>query len=126
MPTFGGAIQFAYLPGSHSGFISEAIKSPSALSGNHWFLDAPPIIVADDIAIGIRFDARELTDLSVKGDVRQRQLEIDAGLFNQFVPALDATGRVLGVIVTQPHVDGRERRLIDQLGPAIDQLEHRI
>src|SRR5436190_19550815 len=35
MPTLGGAIQDAYSPVSVTGFISEAMKSPSAVEGNH-------------------------------------------------------------------------------------------
>ena len=35
MPTFGGAIQPANLPGSVTGFISASMKSPSAFDGKH-------------------------------------------------------------------------------------------
>ena len=35
MPTFGGEIQDAYWPVSVTGFISEAMKSPSAVDGSH-------------------------------------------------------------------------------------------
>jgi NAD(P)-dependent dehydrogenase (short-subunit alcohol dehydrogenase family) len=35
MPTLGGAIQGANLPGSVTGFISEAMKSPSSVDGSH-------------------------------------------------------------------------------------------
>ena len=35
MPTFGGEIQPANLPGSITGFISASMKSPSAFDGSH-------------------------------------------------------------------------------------------
>src|SRR6185312_14933149 len=38
MPTLGGEIHEANLPGSVTGVISEAIKSPSSVDGTHSFL----------------------------------------------------------------------------------------
>src|ERR1700678_3879911 len=35
IPTLGGAIQLANVPGSLTGFISSVMKSPSALDGSH-------------------------------------------------------------------------------------------
>ena len=51
MPTFGGAIQPANLPGSHSGFISDWMKSPSAVVGSHSSLLAVPFLAGDHLAI---------------------------------------------------------------------------
>src|SRR5687768_16288306 len=43
MPTLGGAIQPAKLPGSVSGFIRLATKSPSSVDGSHSVLRLPHV-----------------------------------------------------------------------------------
>src|SRR5918996_3715575 len=54
MPTFGGEIQEAYWPASVTGFISEAMKSPSCDEGNHsplrWFQVASSISTPSGVA----------------------------------------------------------------------------
>src|SRR3984893_8954487 len=70
--------------------------------------------------------ALELTDGAMKSDVRQHQPEGDTGTFDDLVPAIDAALAVGGIVVTQAHVDGGERRLIHPLDLAIDELEHRV
>ena len=40
MPTFGGEIQLAYSPASVTGFIREAMKSPSWVDGSQSLLRA--------------------------------------------------------------------------------------
>ena len=58
--------------------------------------------------------------------MRQRQAEIDADALDDLVEALDALGAVAGVVVAEPHVERGQRRLVDQLDLAIDELQHRI
>src|SRR5579863_485342 len=53
----------------------------------------------------------EFADLAMEADMRQRELEGDAGLADRFVPAVDTALAVGGVVVAQPHIDGSERRL---------------
>src|SRR6266849_1417542 len=63
---------------------------------------------------------------AVEGDVRQLELEVDANALDDLVPAVEAALAIGGVVVAQPHIDGGERRLVDALDLAVDQLEHRI
>ena len=50
MPTLGGAIHEANWPGSLTGFISEAMKSPSATDGSHLSFSLPQVAVVDQHA----------------------------------------------------------------------------
>jgi hypothetical protein len=110
MPTFGGAIQLAYLPGFTSGFISDWMKSPSAWVGSQ-FVAALVHSRRDQVAIRIEVLDRENTPiLRLNAFVRQLHLEVDAGfsmiLFQRPTPPAAS----LHVIVAQAHVDRRQRR----------------
>src|SRR5579863_4104339 len=72
---------------------------------------AVPGRIVDDNACRRYFHVFEFADLAVEADMRQRELERDAGLANRLVPTVDAALAVGGVVVAQPHIDGGERRL---------------
>ena len=94
MPTFGGAIQDANLPGSLTGFISEAMNAPSLAEGSHSSLLFRPGRLVEQHAGRRGLDILELADVAVEGDMRQRQTEIHAGALDDLVEALDALGAI--------------------------------
>ena len=55
MPTRGGAIQLANLPGSVTGCISAAMKSPSSFDGSHLLLRPVPRRLVDNRPLGDAF-----------------------------------------------------------------------
>src|SRR4051812_44644865 len=56
-----------------------------------------PFGVAQDDSLRRGVDIAKFADLAVERGVRQFEAEIDAGFFDDLVPALDALGAVLGV-----------------------------
>jgi hypothetical protein len=126
MPMRGGAIQLAYWPGSTQGFISDWMNAPSASFGSQ-----PPCCAAHCASLSSfagRADAvaAELADAPVEALVRLREAEVDAGLLDHLVPAVDAALAVGDVVVEQPAVDGAQRRhvFVDQL--AVDDARHAV
>src|SRR3954452_21147511 len=85
-----------------------------------------PFGVAENDAFRRSVDVPELADLAMERGMRQFEAELDAGFFDDLVPALDALGAVGRVVVAQPHVERGQRRFIDQSYLAIDQLQHLI
>src|ERR1700733_5300867 len=89
-------------------------------------LVAVPGRFIDQLAGRRYFHVLELTDLAVEADMRQFEFEGDAGFVDDLVPAVEAALAIGGIIVAQPHIDRGERRLVNALDLAVDQLEHGI
>ena len=64
-----------------------------------------PLRLADGHAGGRGLDVGELADVAMEGHVRQLQAELDAGLLDHLVPALNAADGVLDVVVAQHFVE---------------------
>ena len=71
-------------------------------------------------------DGREFALMAMEGHMRQRDRELDSLFLEDVVPAVDATGCVFHIVVTQAHVDSRQRGFVRDDHLAVDQAEHRI
>jgi hypothetical protein len=58
-----------------------------------------PLLVCQYHAVRADIDVFQGTDIAVETLVRNRQALVEAGLFNDLVPALDAAHGILDVIV---------------------------
>src|SRR5208337_4896723 len=96
------------------------------LGGQPIVLVPRPFRFAQQLSVGRSLDVLELTDIAMEGDVGELEPEIDAGFLDDLVPAVDTPRAVRDIIVAQPHVDRRERRLLDYPDLTVDELAHRI
>src|SRR3989338_570556 len=82
------------------------------LGGQPLVLPGIPLGLAQHATVGRDADLGERTDGPAEPSVRQPELEIDAVLPDDLVPARHAAGTVVDVVVAQTLVQRRERRLL--------------
>ena len=108
MPMRGGAIQLAYLPGSTHGFINEEMNVMSLSFGNHC-PDCSCHFASEIISpAGLDALAFELSNAAIKCFVGLRHFEVDTRLFNDLIPAINATLAVSDVVIQQSAIDATQ------------------
>src|ERR1700733_13629815 len=79
-----------------------------------------PLIFGEDFAGRADALALELADPAIEALVRLDELEIDSGLFDRLVPAIDPALAIDYEVVEQPGVEGAERRRLFRDELAVD------
>src|SRR6185295_11095129 len=114
------------LAGLHDGLHQRGHVGLVLRRGQPLVLAGVPLGLAHHAAVRRHPQLAEVADGAVEGAVGQSQLEVDAVLLDDPVPAVDPALTVGDVVVAQPLVERGQRRLLDELDRVAVQARHRV